>query len=222
MLNKKTVQAHESLNKPVAKRLSIADRTPSVSVASMSEDENDDVFDENGLPPQRKRMSLLGVALSMRAFNITRRLSVSQYMSDSGSGLLSSSGSRKNSVYQPVVKMENTYRTEPAEDEKFPSSQVHRIISEVFDTNLSDQIYRTREASSLVTFLSTSLSNRVKMIDMPRYKIVVNVVLGQNCNQSLKMATRCLLDASLDNFACATFKNKSMFAIGIIHGVYCE
>ena len=227
-LDKKTIQAQDNLNKPLKKRLSNQDMAPSLSAVTESEaGEEDDVFDESGGSPvtTRKKPSLYGVALTLRAFKITRRLSVSQYMlseQGSGGGLLSGSTSRKNSVFQPITKYENTYRMKPSNDESFPANRVRRIISEVLSSSLSDESYRARDVSSLVKFLSSSINGRVKLMNMPRYKIVCNVILGQNCGQSLQMATRCVMDESLDSYACESYKNNSLFAIGIVHAMYHE
>ena len=224
-LTKKALQAQDSLNKPLNKRLSNNDLLAPLGAVSESE-ADDDVFEVGGgTTVGRKRLSLYGVALTLRAFKITRRLSVSQYMTselNTSGRLFSKSTSRKNSVYQPITKYENTYIMKEKEDQSFPTNQVRRIISNVLSTNLSDQTYRGREVSSMVKFISSSIIGRVKLINIPRYKIVCNVILGQNNGQGCLMATRCMLDESIDSYACETFKNNSLFAIGIVHAMYYE
>jgi hypothetical protein len=43
----------------------------------------------------------------------------------------------------------------------------------------------------------------------PRYKLVVQVVLGQSKDQGVKIASRCLWDTETDNHASFFFKNVS-------------
>ena len=42
---------------------------------------------------------------------------------------------------------------------------------------------------------------------MPRYKIVVQATLGQMKDQGVRVASRCLWDTSVDNYASVTYTN---------------
>jgi len=44
---------------------------------------------------------------------------------------------------------------------------------------------------------------------MPRYKIIVQGTLGQMKDQGVRVASRCLWDTSVDNYASTTFSNVS-------------
>jgi hypothetical protein len=44
-------------------------------------------------------------------------------------------------------------------------------------------------------------------VDLPRYKIIVQVVLGEMKNQGARVASRCLWDTDTDNYASVSFKN---------------
>ncbi len=43
-------------------------------------------------------------------------------------------------------------------------------------------------------------------LNYPRYKVIVQVVLGQNKQQGVRVASRCLWDTDADNFASFTYK----------------
>jgi hypothetical protein len=59
-------------------------------------------------------------------------------------------------------------------------------------------------------------------MDFPRYKIISNVIIGQCKDQGLETASRAVWDAKNDNFSYVVYKNTSLFAIGLVHGVYFE
>lgn len=57
---------------------------------------------------------------------------------------------------------------------------------------------------------------------IPRYKIVVLVHIGQLTGQSMQISSRCLWDASNDNFASYSFKNSSLYGVATVFAVYFE
>ncbi len=59
-------------------------------------------------------------------------------------------------------------------------------------------------------------------LNYPRYKIVVQVVLGQNKQQGVRVATRCLWDTETDNYASYTFTNESLWCTAMVFGLYTE
>lgn len=63
---------------------------------------------------------------------------------------------------------------------------------------------------------------RVKDLMIPRYKIVVLVHIGQLCDQSMQISSRCLWDSTNDTFATYSFKNSSLFGVGTVYAVYYE
>ena len=57
---------------------------------------------------------------------------------------------------------------------------------------------------------------------IPRYKILVLISIGQLSNQNMRVGSRCLWDAANDTFSTHTFKNRSLFAVANVYGVYSE
>ena len=50
------------------------------------------------------------------------------------------------------------------------------------------------------------------MMDVPRYKIIVQVTIGQMRDQGIKISSRCLWDTTTDNYATVSFQNQQVFA----------
>ena len=75
--------------------------------------------------------------------------------------------------------------------------------------------------------LSKDVADKIKekckaSLDIPRYKIVVQVTIGQMNNQGVKITSRCLWDTATDNYATVSFKNQHIWASAIVFGLYTE
>ena len=63
---------------------------------------------------------------------------------------------------------------------------------------------------------------RVKELMIPRYKIICLVHIGQLGDQSVRISSRCLWDQTNDTYASSEFRNKSLYAVASVYGVYYE
>ena len=59
-------------------------------------------------------------------------------------------------------------------------------------------------------------------LKLPRYKLVSYVVIGENLGQGIRVASRCLWDATTDNYASINFKSDALFAAAMLFAAYCE
>ena len=59
-------------------------------------------------------------------------------------------------------------------------------------------------------------------MNIPSYKIVVQVVIGQVLGQGVRVASKCLWDEANDNYASHTYESTSLFCTGIVFGIYYE
>jgi hypothetical protein len=123
---------------------------------------------------------------------------------------------------KPKIKMENTFKMVPDDGTKFASCKVKTEIYKIFENYLGDITYDPERCSKLCIDLSVLVKNKVKTMDFPRYKIISNVIIGQCKDQGLETASRAVWDAKNDNFSYVVYKNTSLFAIGLVHGVYFE
>ncbi|KAJ8406199.1 hypothetical protein AAFF_G00304300 [Aldrovandia affinis] len=165
------------------------------------------VFSNPNSPFMRRESLSLGRRLSFAAWAPSGRVSFS--------GL---------PLQQPVqeARLENTYRTGPDKGCRFDSSRVHRILQATLDSYLGDVRYNPATCGQLSQNLSDLVRGKARDAAPPRYKLVCLVILGQPGNQSLRVASRCLWDTKSDNSTVIVFQNPSLFAVAMVHGVYCE
>jgi len=159
---------------------------------------------------QRRRSTFKGVATSLTQLLGIRRMT---------KGRLSIN---QIEDVKPKQKMENTYKMKPDEDKEFKSSQVEKVTYSLMENMLKDEKYDCKNSNRLACDLSQLIINRVKGLNFPRYRIIVNVVIGQSNGQGLQMASRAVWDTSTDTFTSVSYKNDSLFAIATIHGVYLD
>ena len=123
---------------------------------------------------------------------------------------------------KPQPKLENTYKMKPDPHTEFRSGKVTEVIQEVLASYLEKMKYDQKRINIIVRDLATHIKSRVKDMMIPRYKIVCNIVLGQSQSQGFHETSQCLWDTSTDNWACASYKNDSIFAVATVHAVYYE
>jgi hypothetical protein len=119
-------------------------------------------------------------------------------------------------------KMENTYKMIPDDGTQFSTPKVRKEIYKVFENYLGDVTYDPIRCAKMCLDLSVLVKDKIKGLDFPRYKIISNVIIGQCNDQGLESASRSIWDAKNDNFAYVVYTNTSLFAIGIVHGIYFE
>lgn len=59
-------------------------------------------------------------------------------------------------------------------------------------------------------------------LDLPRYKVVVQVTLGELRRQTVRVASRCLWDTETDNYASYTWNNESIWCNALVFALYTE
>lgn len=117
---------------------------------------------------------------------------------------------------------QNSYRMRPSGKFFFPL-KVSGIIKSVLEESLKDKSYDYVVFSKLTSELSDRIKERVKEeVNLPRYKLVSFVMVGQTKEQGVRVGSRCLWNAKLDHYASSSYKNKSVFAVGVVYAAYFE
>eukprot|EP00929_Paragymnodinium_shiwhaense_P120451 TRINITY_DN923_c0_g2_i1.p2 TRINITY_DN923_c0_g2~~TRINITY_DN923_c0_g2_i1.p2 ORF type:complete len:128 (+),score=35.84 TRINITY_DN923_c0_g2_i1:106-489(+) len=117
---------------------------------------------------------------------------------------------------------ENSYIMQPKEEEKFLPSKVTGAIKRVMDEYLKDKEYYAEDAKHWTLDLSNDVKAAVKELNINRHKIIVQVVLGEQGDQGIRVASKCLWDVTADNWASYTFQNQTIFAVCMVFACYYE
>ena len=131
-----------------------------------------------------------------------------------------------NVVYEP------SYVLSPDVSEKFYPSKIKVIAQEVLSNELEGRLDKKCledwfEIPDNMESLTKDIANTIKMsvlehLKLPRYKIIVQISLGQMKNQGVSISSRCMWEPSSDNYASVSFRDELVWASAIIFGIYTE
>lgn len=134
-----------------------------------------------------------------------------------------SMGSRKSSMMPfPNQTRPNTYRMEPDNDYRFRPYRIQPKVLEVLMDRLKDKTYDPTTVNELVKDVSRNVYQLMRNFQMPRYKIIVQTVIGQKFGQLVRIASRCLWDPKTDNMISVNYETKDMIAVVTVYAVYLE
>jgi X breakpoint 2-interacting protein len=135
----------------------------------------------------------------------------------------SDSNDRKHGVQfrqNRARKLPNTRQLKP--ECSVESRKIRQIISDVLRRNLWEESYDADHCNMLAMMTSEQIKSQVKLLHMPRYKIVCIVTVGSKSGQKFLQASRCLLNTEFDEIISESFENGSVFAVGVVYAFYQE
>lgn len=102
----------------------------------------------------------------------------------------------------------------------FKTSEIKEIILSVLSETLTGKTYDPEEAKNWTQGIANKVGMKVKDLEMDQYKIVTQVLLGQQLGAGAKYIARCRWDGETDNYTSATFGSQSLFCVVTVFGVY--
>jgi hypothetical protein len=119
-----------------------------------------------------------------------------------------------------------TFIMQPSDEEKFRPSLVKAVCEGVLKDEIDSIIYNAETIDDDLLDSSTRVADKikesVKQLNMPRYKIVVQVALGQMKDQAVRVSSRCLWSSGTDNYSSANYSNEHLWGVAIVFGCYVE
>lgn len=156
-------------------------------------------------PLMRRRSTLKNVAQGISGMLKLRNLTIPR--SDTG---------------KPKITLENTYKMAPEAGNHIAMSIIEEMAEKILRDEIGGKKYTSFHAGEMACSISSKIKTKVKEMNVPRFKIVCQVVITQAKEQGLEAASRCLWDASTDNFTAVTFQNNYIAATAMVYGVYFE
>uniref|UniRef100_A0A2K6V126 Dynein light chain Tctex-type 2B n=1 Tax=Saimiri boliviensis boliviensis TaxID=39432 RepID=A0A2K6V126_SAIBB len=103
---------------------------------------------------------------------------------------------------------------------RFRPSVVKDCIHAVLKQELANAEYAPEEMPQLTKRLSENIKDKLKEMGFDRYKMVVQVVIGEQRGEGVFMASRCFWDADTDNYTHDVFMNESLFCVVAAFGCF--
>lgn len=123
----------------------------------------------------------------------------------------------------PKVKYENTYRMTPKEGEKFTASKAKDIIKAVVTSHINkNEKYDPNMCKRVAPTMCDIIQEKLKDLNIPRYKYVVHVLMGQQGDQCLRSTSRCLWNTNTDDFTEFHYSVNDLFVSATVYAVFLE
>jgi hypothetical protein len=97
---------------------------------------------------------------------------------------------------------------------------VKDLINEVLVSSLKGKEYDANETGNWTKEIATAIKTKLKELGLPRYKFLVQVIIGEMKGAGVRCGCRCLWDQQTDKVAEATFQNDTLFCVAVAFGVY--
>ncbi|XP_041475402.1 dynein light chain Tctex-type 5-like [Lytechinus pictus] len=144
----------------------------------------------------------------------------SKYSASTQRSAMDARGGASTAPGRPAVRFECTYKMEP--DKKFMVGAAKQIVEDILTAQLESQSYDPQKCPVLCRELADVIKHRVKELLIPRYKIVAMVTIGSTEHADVCSASQCVWNDKFDSYAQYTYKNGSLYATGIVYGIYQE
>jgi translation initiation factor 2 alpha subunit (eIF-2alpha) len=124
-----------------------------------------------------------------------------------------------------------TYHIKPeTESARFSESKARLIAKEVLDNELKGKVdekfiedWENHDFDGISKTIADKIKEQCKsLMNIPRYKIMVQVTIGQMKDQGVKITSRCLWDTTTDNYATVSFQNQHVWASAIVFAMYTD
>lgn len=78
----------------------------------------------------------------------------------------------------------------------------------------------SEEVSNWCRQIVNDINNRVKALEIPRYKHVVQIMLAEQTGAGCRYIARCVWDAGCDSKISEQYKSESIICIVTVFGIY--
>ena len=91
------------------------------------------------------------------------------------------------------------------------------VMKETLDGKVYDKAGGEGETTKKI---ADEIRTRLKEQDLPRYKYMVQVVIGEQRGEGVRMGCRTFWDPDTDAYANATYVNDNLFCVATAYGIY--
>jgi hypothetical protein len=123
---------------------------------------------------------------------------------------------------QIIEVMMPTYAMNPSETEKCFPSDAKKICQRALQAQLDNVVYDEESAKEWILDIGNVIKDGVKSLGIPRFKVAVQVTIGQMRGQGVSVASRCLWDIGNDNYTSTNYTNETLWANAMVFVIYTD
>ncbi|KAJ0409102.1 hypothetical protein P43SY_002236 [Pythium insidiosum] len=120
----------------------------------------------------------------------------------------------------PAAKADSASSLRLNPKSKPTTAKMKQIISQILQEKLEGATYQSDRASALTKELADAIKAQLKACNFTRCKYVVQVVIGEQRGEGVRMGCRCFWDPETDCYASETYSNDGLFCVATAYSVY--
>eukprot|EP00906_Rhabdomonas_costata_P036393 RCo051069 len=119
-----------------------------------------------------------------------------------------------------MATVAENFSLRPNHKKKFRAPVVKEIMKKVLQQKLDGQEYHPDNVTNYTKEIADTICARLKEVGWDRYKYIVQVVIGEQRGEGLKMGCRCFWDSDTDSYAEEMYTSKQLFCVATVYGIY--
>uniref|UniRef100_A0A914DF91 Uncharacterized protein n=1 Tax=Acrobeloides nanus TaxID=290746 RepID=A0A914DF91_9BILA len=116
---------------------------------------------------------------------------------------------------------ESGFVLRPQIQNKFRAAVGKKILEETATELLSGQIYHDKNVEVLSKNVSETVRQKLKDLQLPQYKYLIEVVIGEQRGQGTRIHSACYWDIDTDCQVSHLYQNDSLFCQMVVFAVFC-
>lgn len=108
----------------------------------------------------------------------------------------------------------------PLLSQRASATRMKEIIREILNEKLGGREYHGDHVQQQTKTIADEVKQKLKSMELPRYKYMVQVVIGEQRGEGVRMGCRTFWEPTTDTYANETFINDSLFCVVVAYAVY--
>ncbi|EAN83368.1 hypothetical protein C3747_1g755 [Trypanosoma cruzi] len=113
-----------------------------------------------------------------------------------------------------------TFSLRPEHRQKFRPNDIRPIVRSIIESRLENEPYRADEIQSISKEIADTVRDRIRTMDLERYKIMVHCMIGEQRGQGLRAGCKMFWDSDTDDYFEEVYINEYLFAVVTVFGLY--
>lgn len=113
-----------------------------------------------------------------------------------------------------------TFSLRPDHQHRFRPAEIKPIVRSILTNRLEEQQYKTDEIQSISKEIADTIRDKIRSLDLDRYKILVNCMIGEQRGEGLRAGCKMFWDSDTDDYLEEVYMNNDLFAVVTVFGVY--
>ena len=128
-----------------------------------------------------------------------------------------------------TATQDQLYQIKPKRKEKFKPGEFKKTIKEYLSEKFKTmeekykaliQTYQPENIQNLSKDIAEDIKQKLKQLNLPRYKYIVQVTIGEQKGQGVRIGSKCFWDFDTDYCTFETYLTDSLFVLVTVYAVY--